>query len=124
MPKKILAIDDENDALLIIKTALTGEGYEVFTAANGYDGLALAEDEHPDLIILDLMMPEMDGFEVLKQLKENDATGEIPVIVVSGVSDKEKIRVALSKGIDYYIIKPYDYDDLVGKVRMALGEVK
>lgn len=124
MPKKILAIDDENDALLIIKTALSSEGYEVITATNGYDGLAMAEEQQPDLIILDLMMPEMNGFEVLTQLKSNDLTGQIPVIVVSGLSDKEKIRMALSKGTDYYIIKPYEYDDLINKVRQALGEIK
>ncbi|MCX7766085.1 MAG: response regulator [Candidatus Sumerlaeia bacterium] len=124
MPKKILAIDDENDVLLMIKTALNSEGYEVITATNGYDGLAMAEEQHPDLIILDLMMPEMDGFEVLSQLKSNDLTGQIPVIVVSGISDRQKIRTALSKGTDYYIIKPYDYDELINKVRLALGEIK
>lgn len=124
MPKKILAIDDENDVLLIIKTALNDEGYEVITATNGYDGLAMAEEQQPDLIILDLMMPEMNGLEVLTQLKSNDLTGQIPVIVLSGLNDKEKIRTALSKGTEYYIIKPYEYDDLINKVRQALGEVK
>ncbi len=123
MAKKVLAIDDENDALLILKTTLTSEGYEVLTATNGMDGLALAEEHIPDLIILDLLMPEMDGFEVLDELKSNDTTGQIPVIVVSGVSEKEKIKDALAEGVDYFIIKPYDYNDLVNKVQQALGEV-
>ena len=122
MSKKILAVDDENDALLILKTSLGGEGYNVITATNGYDALALAQEEKPDLIILDLLMPEMDGFEVLQELKSSDTTGEIPVIVVSGVSEREKIKGALAKGIDYFIIKPFDYSDLISKVRMALGE--
>lgn len=122
MSKKILAIDDENDALLILKTALTSEGYDVITATNGFDGVALAEEQKPDLVILDLLMPEMDGFEVLAQLKSSDTTGEIPVIVVSGVSEKEKIKNALTQGIDYFIMKPYDYNDLIAKVHEALGE--
>ena len=122
MGKKILAIDDENDALLILKTTLTGEGYDVLTAANGMDGIAIARDEKPDLIILDLLMPEMSGLEVLEELKSDDTTGLIPVIIVSGVSEKDMIKNALIHGIDYYIIKPYDYTDLVNKVQQALGE--
>ena len=122
MSKKILAIDDENDALLILKTALINEGFDVITASNGFDGVALAEEQKPNLVILDLLMPEMDGFEVLEQLKSTDITGEIPVIIVSGVSEKDKIKTALTRGIDYYIMKPYDYNDLIAKVHEALGE--
>ena len=120
MSKKILAIDDENDVLLIIKTTLTGEGYKVLTASNGFDGLALAEDHKPDIIILDLRMPEMDGMEVLDQLRENEKTEKTPVIILTGVSDKEKIREALDKGIIYYIVKPFECQDLVSKVNLAL----
>ncbi|MCD6384802.1 response regulator [Candidatus Sumerlaeota bacterium] len=108
---------------MLIKTTLTNEGYDVITATNGMDGLALAEEERPDLIILDLLMPEMDGFEVLEQLKANEVTGEIPVIVVSAVSEKDKVKAALTRGIDYYIIKPFDYNDLLSKVHLALGEL-
>jgi DNA-binding response OmpR family regulator len=121
---KVLAIDDENDVLLIIKSALHGEGYDVITANNGYDGLALAEDGSPDLILLDIMMPEMDGFEVLKQLKENEKTARIPIIILTGMSSKEKIREALDKGTDYYIIKPFDYQDLVSKVKIAIDDAQ
>ena len=106
MAKKILAVDDENDALLILKTTLSGEGYEVITATNGMDGIALADQEKPDLIILDLLMPEMSGIEVINELKSNDETGVIPIIIVSGVSEKDMIKTALTQGIDYYIIKP------------------
>lgn len=122
--KKVLAIDDENDILLIIKSALHGEGYDVVTATNGYDGLALAEDAAPDLIILDIMMPEMDGFEVLKQLKENEKTAQIPIVILTGMSSKEKIREAIDKGIDYYIVKPFDYQDLVSKVKIAIDDAE
>lgn len=122
--KKVLAIDDENDILLIIKSALHEEGYDVVTANNGYDGLALAEDASPDLIILDVMMPEMDGFEVLQQLKENEKTARIPIVILTGMSSKDKIREALDKGIDYYIVKPFEYQDLVSKVKIAIDDAE
>jgi two-component system response regulator MprA len=124
MPKKILAVDDENDVLLIIKTALASEGYEITTASNGYDGLALAEDLQPDLILLDLRMPEMDGMEVLQRLRESEKTQKIPVIVLTGISDKTKIREALDKGITYYIVKPFECQDLISKVKFALMPAK
>jgi len=120
MSPKILAIDDENDVLLIIKTALSSQGYEVITAANGYDGLALAEDHKPDLILLDLRMPEMDGMEVLEQLRESENTQDIPVIVLTGISEKNQIREALDKGINYYIVKPFECQDLISKIELAI----
>jgi CheY-like chemotaxis protein len=120
MPKKILAIDDENDVLLIIKTALSGEGYDVITASNGFDGLALAEDQRPALILLDLRMPEMDGMEVLEQLRESEKTMDIPVIILTGISVKQKIREALDRGITYYIVKPFECQDLVSKIHLAI----
>lgn len=122
--RKILAIDDENDVLLIIKTALTGEGYDIITASNGFDGLALAEDEEPDLILLDMRMPEMSGMEVLEQLRGHEKTREIPVIVLTGISDKAKIREALDKGINYYIVKPFECQDLVSKINLAIQDME
>jgi DNA-binding response OmpR family regulator len=124
MTKKILAIDDENDVLVIIKSALKSEGYDVVTANNGYDGLAIAQDEKPDLILLDLMMPEMDGFEVLENLRDNDTTMDIPVIVLTGLSERGKIREALDKGVDYYIVKPFEYHDLISKVKLAIEDAE
>ncbi len=120
--RKILAVDDETDLLLIVKTALTSEGFDVVTATNGPDALALAEDERPDCILLDVMMPEMNGFEVLQALRENPATERIPVIMLTGVSEREKIRDALSAGIDYYIVKPFQLHDLVCKVQLAIAD--
>ncbi|MGC8741334.1 MAG: response regulator [Candidatus Sumerlaeaceae bacterium] len=122
--RKILAVDDELDLLLIIKTALSSEGFEVMTATNGPDALAMAEDEKPDLIILDVMMPEMNGFEVLQALRESVTTERIPVIMLTGVSEREKIRDALSAGIDYYIVKPFQLHDLVAKVNLAIADAE
>jgi len=117
----ILAVDDENDVLLIIKTALQSEGYKVLTAPNGFDGLAIAEDQQPSLILLDLMMPEMDGMEVLRKLKESRRTDKIPVIILTGLSDRNKVRQALDQGTSFYIVKPFDYQELVSKVKLALN---
>ena len=119
---KILAVDDETDVLVIIKTALESEGYEVLTAANGFDALAIAEDSIPDLILLDLMMPEMSGFEVLENLKQSDKTMEIPIVILTGVSERLKMKEALDKGIIYYITKPFDYQLLLSKVKLAIEE--
>jgi CheY-like chemotaxis protein len=120
--KKILAVDDESDLLLIIKTALFSEGYDVVTASNGPDALALAQDHKPDLIILDMMMPEMNGFEVLDNLRRQEATMGIPVIMLTGVSEKGKIRQALDAGINYYIVKPFEFHDLIAKVKIAIAD--
>jgi DNA-binding response OmpR family regulator len=118
--KKILAVDDESDLLLIIKTALFSEGYDVSTATNGPDALALAQENVPDLIVLDIMMPEMNGFEVLQHLRENPKTESVPVIMLTGLSEKDKIRQALDSGINYYIVKPFEFHDLISKIRIAI----
>jgi CheY-like chemotaxis protein len=120
--KRILAVDDENDVLLILKTALKDE-YDVSTATNGPDALVLASEQMPDLIILDMMMPDMDGFEVLDNLKADPKTAQIPVIFLTGVSDKSKIRKALDRGTKYYLVKPFDYQDLLTKVHAGLNDL-
>jgi CheY-like chemotaxis protein len=120
--KLILAVDDESDVLLIIKTALISEGYDVLTASNGPDALAIAGERVPDLMILDVMMPEMTGFEVLKNLRDKPATEAIPVIMLTGVSDKNKIREALASGIQYYVVKPFEFHDLMSKVKLVLAD--
>lgn len=119
---KILAVDDENDVLLIIKTALKSEGYEVVTATNGLDALEAAAAEKPDVMILDVMMPDMSGFEVLEKLRENPETQNIPVIMLTGLSERAKIREALEKGTQYYIVKPFEFLDLVSKVKIAISD--
>ncbi|HOE96705.1 MAG TPA: response regulator [Candidatus Sumerlaeota bacterium] len=120
MPKRILAVDDETDVLLIVKTALQSEGFEVETANSGQEALPLAQENPPDLILLDVMMPGMSGFDVLRELKSHDATSTIPVIMLTGVSEKSKIAQALSSGTDFYIIKPFDFDELIHKINQAL----
>ena len=119
MPK-ILVIDDESDVLLIVKTTLEAEGFKCVTASNGPDGLEIAQTDKPNLILLDFMMPGMDGFAVLSELKNSDATALIPVIMLTGVSERSTIQQALASGIDYYIVKPFNIPDLLQKIRLAL----
>ena len=121
MGKRVLAVDDEPDVLMIVRTALQSEGFDVETAANGKDCLEIATENPPDLIILDVMMPGMSGFDVLKELKAEPKTSTVPVIMLTGLSERDKMLEALSSGIDYYIVKPFDFNDLIGKVNQALA---
>lgn len=120
--KTILAIDDESDILLIIRTALESEGYKVLTASNGPDGIASAKEAKPDLIVLDVMMPDMDGFEVLRRLRADDATLDIPVVMLTGLSDKDRIKSALDMGVSHYIVKPFELDDFLRVVGRAMSD--
>lgn len=118
---RILVVDDENDILLIVRTALKDE-YEIDTATNGPDALEKMEETPPDLVILDLMMPEMDGMEVLERIRTDSRSARIPVIFLTGVSERSRIREALDKGTQYYIVKPFKHQDLLNKVALALTE--
>ena len=119
---KILAIDDESDVLLIVRTALESEDYEVFTASNGEDGLALASEENPDLIVLDVMMPEIDGFEVLQRLKDTENTANIPVVMLTGLSDNNLIKKALDLGVRHYVVKPFEFREFIDIVHSAMED--
>ena len=120
MSYRILAVDDEPDVLSLVKLALKTEGYEVLTATNGKDALDIANKEKPDAIVLDIMMPEMNGMEVFQILRESDETSDIPVIMVTGVSEKENIKNMLDQGVNYYILKPFDFTDLASKIGIAI----
>jgi DNA-binding response OmpR family regulator len=121
MAPKILVVDDEPDVLLIVKTGMQAEGYDVVTASNGVDALAMVKEEKPDVVILDVMMPLMDGFEVLAKLKEDDATAAVPVIMLTGLSERSKIQKALISGIHFYVVKPFEFEELIQKVRTVLN---
>ncbi len=120
---RILAVDDENDILLILRTALKDD-YDVSTAQSGPDALAKMEEDIPDLVILDMMMPGMDGMRVLEAIRRNPNTATVPVIFLTGVTDRAKVREALDKGTSYYIVKPFTHHDLMSKVGIALKEAQ
>lgn len=124
MPSKkqrILCVDDENDILLILRTALKDD-YDVTTASNGPDALMAVDEDKPDLVILDYMMPDMDGLEVLEEIRRQPHSANLPVIFLTGISDRTKIRQALDRGTSFYLVKPFEYADLMNKVALALKE--
>jgi DNA-binding response OmpR family regulator len=114
--KKILVVDDEADILHFLELVLRERGYDVLTAANGRQAVELARDARPDLVLLDIMMPQMDGWEVLKLLRVDDATATIPVAMVSARTDPKDRVQGLQEGAADYICKPFALDDLLAKV--------
>jgi len=120
--KKILLVDDETDLRTVVKMRLEVEGYKVIIGSNGKDCLERAQEEMPDLIILDIMMPVMDGYTALKHLKENPELSEIPVIMFS---IKEKVKMEglfITDMVEDYIEKPFETEDLIVKIKRILGE--
>ena len=119
MAKKILVVDDEADVLKVVKKRLEDRKFEVVTALDGDEGLTKAAEEKPDLIILDVMMPKLDGYTVVRQLKTNPNTRNIPVIILtakgSGLKDLFSVE-----GVEDYVTKPYDFEDLLAKVKKSL----
>jgi DNA-binding response OmpR family regulator len=120
--KKMLVIDDEKDFGYFLKQnfELAG-GYSVTVATNGRDGIAAATRDRPDLILLDVIMPDMSGFEVLKELKENRPTAAIPVIMLTAVDTEEAKGKALGLYNEDYIVKPVAISDLKAKVDEILS---
>jgi len=119
MARTILVVDDERTIRLSIKAALEGEEYSFIEATNGKEALSKAKKDKPDLILLDVMMPGMDGFEALKQLKQDAATKRIPVIMLTAKSDIQSVEKAHSDGAIYYITKPFIVSNLVKKVNFV-----
>jgi CheY-like chemotaxis protein len=121
--KKILFIEDESALQKTFRDILEKEGYQMISALDGESGLRLAKSEKPDLILLDLILPRKDGFEVLKELKEDEATKEIPVIVLTNLEDIESIEKAIGLGATTYLVKAqYTLEEVIQKVKKALGE--
>jgi two-component system, sensor histidine kinase and response regulator len=118
--KKVLIIEDEESLRNNVAEILALEGFEALTAANGRIGLALAQENLPDLVVCDVMMPEMDGFEVLSALRENQATRLIPFILLTAMAERENIRKGMELGADDYIIKPFGVKELLHSVNSRL----
>jgi CheY-like chemotaxis protein len=108
MSKKILIIEDNKDNSDLVGFLMESAGFEVLIAVDGFKGLALAAEHVPDLIVLDLMMPEMDGWEVAEKLRTDPTTAEIPIVVVSALADSENKRRGKEFGVVGYITKPLE----------------
>jgi CheY-like chemotaxis protein len=119
---RILIIDDEQDLALIVKRMLERSGnYTVYTATNGKGGVKAARRKKPDLILLDIMMPKMNGFEVLKKLKENEKTISIPVVMLTAMGDEEFIEEAVSSECESYLVKPVEMEVLQSTIESVLS---
>lgn len=121
--KKILFIEDEESLQKVMKETLEKNGYSVISALDGESGIAFAKSENPDLILLDLILPKKDGFEVLETLKENSKTAVIPVIVLTNLEGSADIEKVLSLGARTFLVKSnYSLDDVLLKVRNVFQE--
>ncbi len=117
---EILVVDDEHDIVTLIGKFLKKSGYEVITANDGLECIKKVETESPDLILLDNVMPNMDGPTALAKLKASKKTADIPVIMVTALADQEHIVNAQKGGAVEYIVKPFDYTVLLEKIKQAL----
>jgi two-component system KDP operon response regulator KdpE len=117
---KILVVDDEQTTLRTLKRNLSAYGYEIFTATNGKEALAQLETILPDLMLLDLMMPGMDGLEVCRRTRE---WNQLPIIVLSARGEERQKVEALELGADDYLTKPFGMDELVARIRVALRRI-
>jgi CheY-like chemotaxis protein len=121
-PKKILLIDDSSTMLLMEQMALNSGGYQILTAKDGSSGLQAAQAHRPDLILLDVMMPGMDGFEVCRQLRALEATRRTPVLLVTTRSEAANVEKGYACGCTGYVTKPINNAVLLSKVKELLGD--
>ncbi len=117
---KILVVDDERNILDIIRFNLEAEGYEVITSKDGEDALIRVHGSMPDLILCDIMMPELDGLEVCRRLKADGRTNQIPVVMLSARTQAHDKVASIEAGADDFITKPFDFSDLVARIKINL----
>jgi len=123
MNKQILFIEDEQALQKTLGGVIEKEGFKIISALNGENGIKLAQKKQPDLILLDLILPRKDGFEVLKNLKSNEETDQIPVIVLTNLEAMEDIQKALRLGATTYLVKAnYEIKEVIKKIKTAFKE--
>ena len=120
--KKILIVDDVRETLLALKIRLEYAGYEVFTASDGEAGLKMARDIKPELILLDVMLPKIDGFSVCRLLKFDDEYAQIPIIMLTAKGQTSDMEIGKQVGADDYVTKPYNAKELIAKVAELTSE--
>ena len=120
MAKRILVVDDEPHSVKMVESRLRANGYDVITAGNGAEGLEKARKEAPDLILLDIVMPQMNGHETLSKLKESSETKSIPVIMFTSKGQVDDVERATYGGAIDYIVKPFDPIVLLSKIKKVL----
>jgi len=118
--EKILVVDDEEDILELVRYNLSREGYKILCASSGEEGLKTAKAENPDLIVLDLMLPGVDGLDVTRRLKGDDSTRKIPIVMLTAKGEESDIVTGLELGAEDYITKPFSPRVLVARVKTVL----
>ena len=120
--KKILLVDDEEELVDMVRMRLEAAGYDVLSAADGQAGLDAARRERPDLIVLDVMLPKMDGYEVCAELKKDGRCSSIPVLFFTAKAQEEDMKLGREAGGDGYLTKPFDPQAFISKIRKMLKE--
>jgi len=124
MAKKILIIDDEPDVIETLEFMLKARGFEIISASDGLSGISRAKADNPDLILLDIMMPGMDGYEVCSKLKRENATKNIPIIMLTAKGESDAVISAHKLGANDYIVKPYNLPTLLAKLNKFIKTQK
>jgi DNA-binding response OmpR family regulator len=122
MSQTILIVDDNVDVVIIVQTILEANGYEVRVAYDGAEALAQLAEHKPDLMMLDIMMPEMSGLEVLEQMREIPSSAQIPVILLTAKGDDEDVLSGYRFGANYYLPKPFTSEQLLYGIRLVLEQ--
>jgi DNA-binding response OmpR family regulator len=122
--RSILIVDDDEAMADVLSARLSKQGFETIIADSGQLGLALARGETPSVVLLDLRLPDMDGFELCRELVDDEATCEIPVIILSGLEQPDIIRRSRAAGCCYYVRKPYDPNALLALIHQAIDEAE
>ncbi len=118
--KKILVVDDQEQNVLSLRLRLEKVGYSVIEAYDGFEALEIVGKEYPDLILLDIMMPRINGFEVCKKITDDSRTSHIPIILVTAVPKREYVRKSFEVGAFDYVAKPFDFEELLHRISSAL----
>jgi len=119
--KRILIVDDEEDLRKMLRFRLEAVGYEVDEASDGQIGLDMARSNNPDLIILDLMLPKIDGFKICRMLKFDERYRHIPIIMFTARAQKEDEEIGKEMGADAYVVKPFEPEALLKKIKELVG---
>lgn len=122
MPKKILIVEDESYLVELLTVRLVKEGFEVISASNGEEAIEKVGETTPNLVIMDIMMPKMNGYQATRKIKENPATKHIPVIMLSAKGLESDRTWGLSSGADDYVTKPYEFSTLLEKMNKLLNK--
>ncbi len=120
--KKILVIEDNAINLRMVSYALTKKGYNVITATNGLVGYKMIDEQHPDLVILDIMLPGLDGYDICERVRMNPETEKIPIIMTSGKTLQEDKDIGMRMGASVYLTKPVPPSEMLSNVKSLLGE--